>query len=199
VVILDADLRRPRVHNLFQLQNKPGLTDQFIHPQEYPDGVVQPTEVKNLSVITSGSLPPNPSELLGSQRMDELIQSLKAQFDLVILDTPPALVVTDASVLAIHADGVLLVINPRVSKRAAIKHVIEQLLQVKAKIVGVVLNGVDVKKSRYGYYRGYYHKYSRGYAAATDGKSSWLKKLKFRKTHHQEANLEPGSKNPSDQ
>jgi capsular exopolysaccharide synthesis family protein len=187
------------VHKVFQLQNKLGMTDQFIHPQEYPDGVAQPTEEKNLSVITSGSLPPNPSELLGSQRMVEIFQTLKAQFDMVVLDSPPTLAVTDANVLATRVDGVILVINPRVSKRAAIKHAIEQLVQVKANIIGVVLNGVDVKKSRYGYYRGYYHKSGHGYDDYTDAESSWIKKLKFRKTSHQEAPLEPGSKNPSDQ
>jgi Mrp family chromosome partitioning ATPase len=131
--------------------------------------------------------------------MVEIVQTLKTQFDLVVMDTPPALVVTDASVLANRFDGVLLVINPRVSKRAAIKHAIEQLFQAKANLVGVVLNGVDVKKSRYGYYRGYYHKYRRGYAASQDTKFSWINKLKFRKTSHTEAPLEPGLKNPSDQ
>jgi succinoglycan biosynthesis transport protein ExoP len=195
VVLVDADLRRPRLDKVFQLQNRSGLTDQFIHPQETPDGSVQPTEVKNLSIVTSGSLPPNPSELLGSQRMVEIVQTLKTQFDLVVMDTPPALVVTDASVLANRFDGVLLVINPRISKRVAIKHAIEQLFQAKANLVGVVLNGVDVKKSRYGYYRGYYHKYRRGYAASQESKFSWIKKLKFRKTSSPEAPLEPGSKN----
>ena len=199
VIIVDADLRKPRVHKVFQLQNKLGMTDQFIHPQEYPDGVAQPTEEKNLSVITSGSLPPNPSELLGSQRMVEIFQTLKAQFDMVVLDSPPTLAVTDANVLATRVDGVILVINPRVSKRAAIKHAIEQMVQVKANIIGVVLNGVDVKKSRYGYYRGYYHKSGHGYDDYTDAETSWIKKLKFRKTSHQESSLEPESKNPSNQ
>ncbi len=199
VVLLDADLRRPRVDILFHLPNKLGLTDQFIHPQEYPDGAVQSTEVKDLSVITSGSLPPNPSELLGSQRMDEIVQNLKGQYDIVLMDTPPVLLVTDANVLAHRVDGVLLVIDPRKSKRAAIKHAIEQLAQVKANIVGVVLNGVDVKKSRYGYYRGYYHKYGRGYDDYVDAESSGIKKIKSPKTSHQEATIEPGSKNPSDQ
>jgi succinoglycan biosynthesis transport protein ExoP len=178
VVILDADLRRPRVHKEFHLQNRLGLTDQFIHPQEFLDGSVQPTEVKNLFALTSGSLPPNPSELLGSQRMGEIVQALKAQFDLVVIDSPPSLVVTDANVLANRADGVLLVIRPSLTKRAAIKHTIEQLIQVKANIVGVVINGVDVNKSRYNYYRGYYHKYGRGYATywETDSKGKKIKK-----------------------
>lgn len=199
VVVVDADLRRPRVHKVFQLQNRLGLTDQFIRPQEYLDGAVQPTEVKNLFALTSGSLPPNPSELLGSQRMVEIVQTLEAQFELVVLDAPPSLVVTDANVLANRADGVLLVICPSISKRAAIKHTIEQLAQVNANIVGVVLNGVDVKKSRYNYYRGYYHKYGREYAAYLDAESSGIGKRKSRKASIQETTLPPEIKNPSDQ
>jgi len=180
VVVLDADLRKPRVHKVFQLQNRLGLTEQFIHPQENLDGAIQPTEVKNLHVLTSGSLPPNPSELLGSQRMVEIVQALKAQYELVLIDTPPALVVTDANVLANRADGVLLVISPILTKRAAIKHAIEQLAQVNANIVGVVLNGVDVKRSRYSYYRGYYYKYGHGYAYYKDAGSGGTGKLKSR-------------------
>ncbi len=199
VVVVDSDLRRPRVHKIFQLQNRLGLTDQFIHPQENLNGAVQPTEVKNLYALTSGSLPPNPSELLGSQRMVEIVQALEAQFDLVIMDSPPSLVVTDANVLANRADGVIVVIRPSITKRAAIKHTIEQLEQVKANIVGVVLNGVDVKKSRYNYYRGYYHKYGRGYAAYVGAESSGTGKLKSRKISNQETTLPPELKNPSDQ
>lgn len=199
VVVIDADLRRPRVHKVFQLQNRLGLTDQFIHPQEYLDGAVQPTEVKNLFALTSGSLPPNPSELLGSQKMIDIIHTLEGQFDLVIMDAPPSLVVTDANVLANRADGVLLVIHPHITKRAAIKHTIEQLAQVNAKIIGVVLNGVDVKKSRYNYYRGYYHKYGRGYASYWDSDSSKTKKLKSHKAGVQETALPHELINPSNQ
>jgi Mrp family chromosome partitioning ATPase len=131
--------------------------------------------------------------------MVEIVQTLKEHFELVIIDTPPALVVTDANVLATRADGVLLVISPRLTKRAAIKHAIEQLVQVNANIVGVVLNGVDVKRSRYSYYRGYYHKYGRGYAGYTDGKSSGKEKLKSHQAGDRETSLPPGSENPSDQ
>jgi non-specific protein-tyrosine kinase len=181
VVVVDSDLRRPRLHKLFELPNRFGLTDQFIRPQEYLNGAVQPTEVKNLYLLSSGSLPPNPSELISSQRMVEIIHTLETQYEVVLLDAPPSLVVTDANVLANHADGVILVIRPSTTKRAAIKHTIEQMAQVKANIIGVVLNGVDVKKSRYSYYRGYYNKYGRGYAYYWDGSSSDTRKLKSRK------------------
>lgn len=175
VVVVDSDLRRPRMHKLLELHNRFGLTDLFIRSNEYLGGAIQPTEVKNLNLLSSGSLPPNPSELISSQRMVDILQNLESQFDVVILDAPPSLVVTDANVLANHADGVLLVVRPSFTKRAAIRHTIEQLRQVNANIIGVVVNGVDVKKSRYGYYsyyRGYYSSYGYGYGYyAEDGKS----------------------------
>jgi len=213
VVVVDSDLRRPTLHKLFELPNRFGLTDQFINPQEYLNGAVQPTEVKNLYLLSSGSLPPNPSELISSNRMVEIIQSLEAQYEVVFLDAPPSLVVTDANVLANHADGVILVIRPSTTKRAAIRHTIELLMQVKANIVGVVLNGVDVRKTRYSYYRGYYHKYGRGYAYYQDGSShsakknrshmnsarkpplsNWIGKLKSHEVGDRENPIEPGSK-----
>jgi succinoglycan biosynthesis transport protein ExoP len=194
VVVIDADLRRPRVHRIFHLHNRLGLTDQFIHPQDNFDGVVQPTEVKNLYALTSGSLPPNPSELLASPRMVEIVQDLESQYDLVVMDAPPALVVTDANVLANHADGVLLVICPSVTKRAAIRYTIEQLAHVKANIIGIVLNGVDVKKSRYSYYRGYYQKYGHGYASYLNVEPGIFGKLKSRKASVKEATLKSRSK-----
>jgi len=160
---VDADLRRPRVHKIFGLENRVGLTDDFINANSRSNGSVQPTELGNLHAITSGSLPPNPSELLGSERMTMILANLQKDFDVVIFDSPPALIVTDADVLAPLVDGVIIVVRPSVSKRAGVKHVIEQLNQVKANIVGVVLNDVPITNSRYYYYRGYYKsRYGRG-------------------------------------
>jgi capsular exopolysaccharide synthesis family protein len=205
-VVVDSDLRRPQLHKLFQLSNRLGLTDQFIRPQEYLirpqeylSGTVQPTEVKNLYLLSSGSLPPNPSELISSQRMVEIIQTLEAQFEVVIMDAPPSLVVTDANVLANRADGVLLVIRPSLTKRTAIKHTIEQLAQVKANIVGVVLNGVDVRKSHYSYYRGYYHKYGRGYTYYWNAESNRSGKRKSRQGSDRKNPFLPEVESPSDQ
>jgi capsular exopolysaccharide synthesis family protein len=132
VVVVDADLRRPRIHKMFKLSNRIGLTDQFIRPQDHLNGAVKPTDIKDLSVVTSGSLPPNPSELLGSDRMLEVLRQLSGQYNTIILDTPPVLVVTDALVLAPRVDGVVLVVKPSVTKRAALRHAIEQLQQVNA-------------------------------------------------------------------
>ena len=164
VVIVDADLRRPRIHKMFQLSNRVGLTDQFIRTQDRFDGSIKSTEVTNLHAITSGTLPPNPSELLSSGRMSEILKLLGDQFNTVIIDSPPTLLVTDAIVLAQRVDGVLLVVKPSVTKWASLKQAIEQLQRVKANLLGVVVNDVNVGRSRYYYYRGYYkQKYGKGY------------------------------------
>ena len=173
VVIVDADLRRPKIHKMFQLSNRAGLTNQFIQTQDLFDGTIKNTEIANLHVITSGNLPPNPSELLGSGRMTEILHQLSEQFNTIILDTPPLLAVSDAMVLAPLVDGVLIVVKPTVTKRVALKRVIEQLQQVKSNLVGVVLNDVKMKHSRYYYYRGYeYHrKYGKGYSYSYSSQS----------------------------
>ena len=184
VVVVDADLRRPRVHHILQLKNRFGLADLFLRPQSDLKGAIQSTNVKNLFALTSGSLPPNPSELLASQRMIEIIQALENQFDLVILDVPPSLVVTDANVLANRADGVLLVIRPSISKRADITHALDQLSQVKANIIGIVINGVNAKSS-------HYKSYSHYYRNAKEGISSTGRRKKKKSTSEQDAESTP--------
>jgi len=164
VVIVDADLRRPRIHKMFQLSNRLGLTDQFIRAEDRFDGSLKSTEVANLHAMTSGNLPPNPSELLSSGRMSEILKLLSDQFNTVIIDSPPILLVTDAMVLAQRVDGVLLVVKPSVTKWASLRQAIEQLQRVKANLLGIVVNDVNVGRSRYYYYRGYYkQKYGKGY------------------------------------
>jgi capsular exopolysaccharide synthesis family protein len=156
VVVIDADLRRPGIHKIFKLSNSIGLTDYFILAQNLMNGMVKATDTNRLSVITSGNLPPNPSELLSSDKMKNIISILGEHFNSIILDTPPLLAVTDALVLAPHMDGVILIIDPKKSKRGAIKHAIEELRRVNANVLGVVLNNVKVKWSHYYYNRNYY-------------------------------------------
>ena len=111
-----------------------------------------------MQALTSGSLPPNPAELLGSEKMVQILSEVGALVDTILLDTPPVLAVTDATVLASRVDGVLLVVKPGVTKLAAARLAVEQLQQVGARVLGVVLNDVELGRSRYGYYRnrGYY-------------------------------------------
>jgi polysaccharide biosynthesis transport protein len=165
VVIVDADLRRPTIHKAFELPNRLGLTDIFIRSSEHLDGTVKPTKVKDLSVITSGSLPPNPSELLGSKKMGEILGKLNAEFNTVILDTPPLLAVTDPLVLAPRSDGIVLIFKPTVTKRAALRHAIELVQRVNGNLLGIVVNDVKIDRTSYYYYRGYSYskKYGKGY------------------------------------
>lgn len=161
VVIVDSDLRRPRLHKIFSLSNRLGLSDYFLRPADQLTGVIKKTKIEGLSIITSGSLPPNPSELLNSARMMEVVKLLSTHFDTLIMDTPPLLAVTDALVLAPRVDGVILVMDPTKTKRGEIRHAIEQLQRVNANLLGVVLNNIKIRRSQYYYNRSYY--YGKGY------------------------------------
>jgi capsular exopolysaccharide synthesis family protein len=164
VALLDCDLRRPRQHEVFGLPREPGLT-QLLLGYAAAAEVQSPTGVENLFLIATGTLPPNPSELLGSDRMEEVLDDLRASFDIVIIDTPPVLVAPDASVLAARVDGVILVVRAGVTERDAAAAAVQQLRTVDANLVGAVLNDPDAKLPSYsGYYsRGYSYK---GYGAA---------------------------------
>lgn len=161
VVLVDTDLRRPMLHRLFSLPNAVGLTTALLSGADPAlDGYVQPTEVENLYVLTTGPLPPNPSELLGSQRMQELVQRLQQEADLLIFDSPPVLAVTDAAVLARQLDGVLLVIDAGETRQPIAQRACEELTKVGARILGVALNKLTAGRSGYYYY--YYYYYSDG-------------------------------------
>ncbi len=154
VILVDCDLRRPRQDRVFGLEPTPGLTDHLADSDLGLD-VARDTSVANLRVVTSGPVPPNPSELLGSHRMAEFLDLARGDADLVVLDSPPALVVTDASVLAPQVDGVLLVVDEQTSKMRPTLRTIQLFNLVGAKVLGVVFNKFDARHGGYGY--GYYH------------------------------------------
>ncbi|MCA9951883.1 MAG: polysaccharide biosynthesis tyrosine autokinase [Anaerolineales bacterium] len=155
VALIDADLRRPSIHKRLGISNRRGLSDIFRGQLDIRD-VIRPWR-NSFAVITSGSLPPNPAELLGSAKMSELLAELENFTDMVILDSPPFLV-TDAPVLAAKADGVILVIRPGRTPAEAAKAMLEQLDRVGARVVGVVLNRVPRSGSYYYSYK-YYSPY----------------------------------------
>lgn len=161
VALVDADLRRPSVHRIMKMSNNLGLTNALLQPGNL-DGTLMSTEVENLKTIVSGSLPPNPAELLGSERIGKILEELKSQVDWIILDTPPCLVVTDAAVLARRADGVLVVARVGTTRRDALKESLQLLEQVGVKVVGVVMNQVSSRRSSYYYNNNnrYYYYYS---------------------------------------
>jgi non-specific protein-tyrosine kinase len=164
VVLVDADLRRSSLHKFFGVSNKAGLTDTLLMDEPAPDGRLQETGIENLRVLTSGPLPPNPSELLGSKKMHSLIERLAQEADIVIFDSPPLLAVTDAMVLATDADGVLLVTEAGKTRRTAARQASESLQKVRARILGIVLNRLSSRDSSgYGYYE--YTPYGRRHPA----------------------------------
>lgn len=159
VVLVDADLRRPVQHRIFGVDNHRGLTATMLDGEPVLDGNLQQTGVENLRILTTGPLPPNPSELLGSQRMAGLLKQLKKEADIVVFDSPPSLAVADASVLATQADAVLLVADAGRTRRKLAREAVERFEQVGAHPLGVALN--RLKEGRGGYYYYYhYHYYS---------------------------------------
>ncbi len=150
VILIDCDLRRPALHEAFGLGNNVGVTTAVLS-SEAPLPL-QATGVPNLQVMTSGPLPPNPSEVLGSARMNTLLQQLTADADLVLLDAPPVIAVTDAVLLATKVDGVLLVIRAGQTKREHAERARDLLAKVNARLVGAVLNNAALDASAYGVY-----------------------------------------------
>ena len=177
VVLVDADLRRPRVHRIFGLEKSSGLTQSLLVGRL--DGNVRATDkAEGLGILTCGEIPPNPAELLGSQRMVALLADLKAHVDVVIIDSPPLLPVTDAAVLARSVDGVLLVLQAGKTRRSAATQAMESLRQVGANVIGAVLNAVPLRRGGYYYY--YYNYYHRdGYGP--DGGQPERRKSKRRR------------------
>lgn len=150
VVLVDCDLRRSTLHKLFDTPQSPGLTNVLLEGGEFP---FQETGIEGLRLLPSGPLPPNPSELLGSQRMREAIERLKEHADYVLFDSPPVVAVTDAAVLATRMDGVLLVVRAGVTRRELARRAKAHLEQVNAPLIGVVLNGAKYDTRLHRYYR----------------------------------------------
>ena len=149
VLIIDADLRRSRLHKMFGVSREPGLTELVMGHIEM-ETAMRETAVIGLFVMPSGQLPPNPSEMLGGERMRATLASLTEAFDLVLLDTPPLLAAADAAILGTIADGVVLVVRAGVTEAEAGQQAMQQLMAVGARVVGAVLNDPDSKLETYG-------------------------------------------------
>jgi len=155
-IVVDADMRRPRLHAAVNRSQEPGLSNVLVGDTSLTGATTQ-TAVANLWILPAGHIPPNPAELIGSQRFAELMKDLKAKYDWIIIDAPPVMPVTDSSVLAHSAGPVLFVIGSEMTPRPTALTAVEQLRSVNAKFVGVVLNRVNVERHAY-YYRAYYRK-----------------------------------------
>lgn len=159
VILVDADLHRPRLHRVFDLRNNVGLTTALLETQPTAEGLLQETSVPGLQVLTSGPLPPNPAELLGSARMRELMQALLASADIVIFDTPPVTALSDAAIMGSQVDGVLMVIGAGTTRREVARRALSALERVNAHVIGALLNRMPVQSGGYYYYYYQYNHY----------------------------------------
>jgi capsular exopolysaccharide synthesis family protein len=154
VVLIDADLRKPTAHHTFSITNRLGLSSVISQQCSLEDGI-QGTDIPNLDVMTSGAIPPNPAEMMNSKRMTSIIEQLRQMYDIILIDTPPLLAVTDAQIVATKSDGVILVVDQGKVKRDIASKAVKNLESVNARILGVVLNNVKRKANEEAYY--YYY------------------------------------------
>ncbi|HBY94075.1 MAG: CpsD/CapB family tyrosine-protein kinase [Ardenticatenaceae bacterium] len=151
-IVVDTDLRRPSQHELFGLDQEPGVTTMFMDPALQSAPPLQATEIEGLWLLASGPKPPNPAELLAAPQLRTIIEALTARADIVLFDAPPVVVVTDAAVLASQVDGVLLVIQAGKTKRDQAAQAKTLLDQVRARLVGTALTNVKLDPKLQGYY-----------------------------------------------
>lgn len=153
ILLIDADLRKPTVHYTFRLDNLRGLSTVLINEHTLEEAV-QKTSIPHLDVLTCGPIPPNPAELLASSRMERLMEETKANYDFIIVDTPPALIVTDAQVLANVVDGSIIVVRSGVAEKEDIEQAYEVIRHGKSRLLGSVLNDVPKREDAYYQYYG---------------------------------------------
>jgi capsular exopolysaccharide synthesis family protein len=185
VILIDADLRRPRQHQFFEVARAPGVSDALYNDTfEGLDLLLQATSEPNLRLLTVGRKAPNPAELLGSQRMRELLAALRQRADFIVIDTPPILAVADSQIIGTQVDGTLLVIDTKRTTRKMARLAVEALDQVQARLIGVTLNRIEGGAQGYGYYYDHYSYYGddEGDSGTGDGgkkaksKNSWLRR-----------------------
>ena len=158
VLLLDADLRRPQVHKAMGTTNHLGLTDLLRGSHDLQDVIQKVDGLENLTIISSGSLPPNPAELLGSARMEQILLELGSNYDIIVVDSPPS-VVADSQILSSKADAVLVVLQPGKTSKEAAKATGDLIKRAGGHIIGVVFNRIP--RDRVDYYSGNYQYYSK--------------------------------------
>ncbi|MBN1102782.1 MAG: polysaccharide biosynthesis tyrosine autokinase [Deltaproteobacteria bacterium] len=158
VLLLDCDMRKPSIHRVWAISRERGLSNLLVGSNELKDALI-PSGVPNLDIIPCGPVPPNPSELLGSGRMQRLLAALRKNYSHILIDSPPVTAVTDAAILAKMADAILLVVRAGDTPREIVKNGLTQFRNVNAHVLGVILNGVDMGRDGYYYYQYYYYYY----------------------------------------
>lgn len=193
VIVVDTDLRRPVQHRIFGLPNRRGLSDAAIQAKMGIEENLQNTMVENLRLLSSGPLPPNPSELLGSARMKAIVEELKGLADIVLFDSPPTLVVADAAIMSAHVDGVVLVNDAGRTRSTEARRAAEELRRVRANLLGVVLNRLSSGSRGYYYYHYYY--LDNGEKKKRKVRKSWLER---QVNGMKQPNSKPGEKQAGD-
>lgn len=153
VLLVDCDLRKPQLHTFFGLTNERGLTTMVLEEEALAHPPFQETPIPNLRLLASGALPPRPADLLGSQRMGQVLARLEEEADILLFDAPPIMAAADAVVLATKVDAVLLVVSAGQTKREQTQRALERLAKVNAQVVGAVLNNAPLEDVIQGYYR----------------------------------------------
>lgn len=160
-LLVDADLRKPVQHNVFDQPRGPGLAEYLIGDVEDINSIVRPTKVENLFIVTAGGLPPNPSELLGSDCMTRLVGQLEKEWDMILFDSPPIVAVTDSSTISSEIDGLVMVVKAGQTDRSAVDRALDTIKNVRSPLIGVILNGANPEtlSGKYSYYYSYYNYY----------------------------------------
>lgn len=151
VLLIDGDLRKPQIEAMFRIHTFEGLS-KVLSGQTTLEKAIQQTEINNVSVLTSGPIPPNPAELLGFRAMGEMLQQAYEMFDIVLIDAPPVLAVSDAQIIANSCDGIILVVRSEVTEKSQMVKAKQLLDHTSSKLLGVVLNDKKNEKNQYGYY-----------------------------------------------
>ena len=161
VALVDLDLRKPRLHRLFKANRNPGVTDYLFHTVSF-ESIFQQTNIKNLTLISSGTISPNPAEIVSSKELQNLLEKLKEEFDVVIIDSPPAIAVSDAGVISSYVDATVLVASVNQTRLDLLEEAIKTLKTVGSSFVGVILNKFNMTNGYGSYYKYYYYYYGTG-------------------------------------
>jgi len=160
-LLVDADLRKPVQHNVFDQARGPGLSEYLIGEIKDINSIIHQTKIENLFLVTAGGLPPNPSELLGSDGMGKLVDQLEHEWDMILFDSPPLVAVTDASMISAEIDAVAMVVKAGQTEKSAVDRALDTISNVKAPLIGVIMNGASQESlgGKYSYYYSYYQYY----------------------------------------
>jgi capsular exopolysaccharide synthesis family protein len=161
ILVIDGDLRKGRCHQLVNLRNHAGLSNVLTGQADLTQ-CIQPTAIQSLYLLSRGAWAPNPADLLMSQKMRDVLSELRAQFDFIVIDSPPIIAVSDPAVLSTLSDGVVLVFHGQKTTTPSARRALERLDRIGAPVLGVILNGVDIRHPDYVDYRSYYSSYSPG-------------------------------------